>query len=39
MSVDGEKVTSINDRITKEQLETGVKIKKGKKTFHKAIIG
>ncbi len=39
VSVDGEKVTSINDRITKEQLETGVKIKKGKKTFHKAIIG
>ena len=39
VSVDGEKVTSINDRITKEQLEAGVKIKKGKKTFHKAIIG
>ena len=39
VSVDGEKVTSINDRISKEQLEAGVKIKKGKKTFHKAIIG
>ena len=39
VSVDGEKVTSINDRITKEQLEAGVKIKKGKKTFHKAVIG
>ena len=39
VSVDGEKLTSINDRITKEQLEAGVKIKKGKKTFHKAIIG
>ena len=39
VSVDGEKVTSINDRISKEQLEAGVKIKKGKKTFHKAVIG
>ena len=39
VSVDGEKVTSINERISKEQLEAGVKIKKGKKTFHKAIIG
>jgi len=36
--VNGEKVTSIDLVITKEQLTAGVKIKKGKKVFHKAVI-
>jgi tyrosyl-tRNA synthetase len=38
VSVDGEKVNSIDLVITKEQLTEGVKIKKGKKVFHKAVI-
>ena len=38
VSVNGEKVTSIDLVITKEQLTEGVKIKKGKKVFHKAVI-
>ena len=36
ISIDGEKVTDINFSIPKEKLVDGVKIKKGKKVFHKA---
>jgi len=38
VSVDDEKVTDINFRITKDALANGVKIRKGKKVYHKAII-
>ena len=37
VSVSDEKVTAIDFQITKEMLTEGIKIKKGKKTFHKAI--
>ena len=38
VSVDGEKVTDIGTVISAEALKNGVKIKKGKKVFHKAIL-
>ena len=38
VSVDGEKITAINAVIAKSALTDGVKIKKGKKVFHRAII-
>ena len=38
VSVDGEKVADINAVISKAALTDGVKIKKGKKVFHRAII-
>ncbi len=38
VSVDGEKVASFDQVITEDALKNGVKIKKGKKVFHKAII-
>ena len=38
VSVNGEKVTSIDLVITKEMLSESVKIKKGKKIFHKAVL-
>lgn len=38
ISVDGNKVTDPNLVITKEQLTNGIKIKKGKKIFHKIIL-
>ncbi len=38
VSVDGEKVTDVYLMLTKEQLQEGVKIKKGKKIFHKIIL-
>lgn len=38
VSVDGEKVESIDVSFSKEQLVDGIKIKKGKKVFHKAIL-
>jgi len=38
VSVDGEKVSSIDVVISKEALQNGAKIKKGKKVFHKAVI-
>ena len=38
VSVDEEKISDINHKITKEQLKKGIKIKKGKKIFHKAIV-
>ena len=39
VSVDEQKITDPNTAITKQQLTDGVKIKKGKKVFHKAILG
>ncbi len=38
VTIDGEKVTDFNLQIEKERFIDGVKIKKGKKIFHKAII-
>lgn len=38
ISVNEEKINDINHKITKEQLTKGIKIKKGKKVFHRAII-
>ncbi len=38
VSVDGEKITAIDHIITLDALKGGVKIRKGKKVFHKAIL-
>ncbi len=38
VTVDEKKITSIDEKITREQLAAGVKIRKGKKVFHKAIL-
>ena len=38
VSIDGEKVASIEVIVAKDALANGVKIKKGKKVFHKAIL-
>ena len=38
VQVDGEKVSDIDFRITRAQLEAGAKIRKGKKVFHKATL-
>ena len=38
LSVDGEKVTAIDFAVTEAMLSEGIKIKKGKKVFHKAVI-
>ena len=38
VSIDGEKVTDPNLAISKVQLKEGIKIKKGKKIFHKIIL-
>ena len=38
VSVDDEKITDINHKISENQLKSGVKIRKGKKVYHKAII-
>ena len=38
VSVNGDKITSIDEVVSKEALTEGVKIKKGKKVFHKAVI-
>ena len=38
VSVNDEKVTAVEFMLTLEQLSEGIKIKKGKKTFHKAIL-
>ena len=35
VSVEDEKITALDYKLTKQQLEKGVKIKKGKKIFHK----
>ncbi|MBQ0058731.1 MAG: tyrosine--tRNA ligase [Lachnospiraceae bacterium] len=39
VAFDGEKVSSIDVKVTADQLTNGVKIKKGKKVFHRAVIG
>ncbi len=39
VSLDGEKVEAADFVVTEEMLKNGVKIKKGKKVFHRAIIG
>ena len=38
VSVDDEKITAIDHTITLDALKNGVKIRKGKKVFHKAIL-
>lgn len=38
VSVDDEKISSINHMISRLDLQKGIKIKKGKKTFHRASI-
>ena len=38
VAVDEKKVTSIDEKVTAEQLTAGVKIRKGKKVFHKAVL-
>ncbi len=38
VSVEDEKITDINYKLTKSELINGVKIKKGKKIFHKVMI-
>ncbi|MBE6564254.1 MAG: tyrosine--tRNA ligase [Ruminococcaceae bacterium] len=38
VSADGEKVDSLDKTFTADQLKEGVKIRKGKKIFHKAIL-
>ena len=38
VSVDEEKINSIDYKVPIEKLKEGIKIKKGKKIFHKAII-
>ena len=38
VSIDGEIVSDISKKFTKEELTNGLKIKKGKKVFHKAIL-
>lgn len=38
ISVNGEKVTNINTVISKQSLIDGIKVKKGKKVFHKIIL-
>ena len=38
VSVDGEKVTSHEFTVTRDMLAAGVKIRKGKKVFHKAVL-
>ena len=37
LSIDGEKITNPNLIISKSQLQSGIKIKKGKKIFHKVL--
>lgn len=38
ISINGEKIADFNLLISKEQLKEGIKIKKGKKVFHKIIL-
>ncbi len=38
LSVNDEKITTFDTKITKEMLAQGVVLKKGKKTFHKAVL-
>ncbi|MBR2977271.1 MAG: tyrosine--tRNA ligase, partial [Oscillospiraceae bacterium] len=38
LTVDDEKVTTIDFAVSQDRLQAGVKIRKGKKVFHKAIL-
>lgn len=38
VTIDGKKIEKIEEMISEEDLKNGVKIKKGKKVFHKALI-
>ncbi|MDO4845797.1 MAG: S4 domain-containing protein, partial [Oscillospiraceae bacterium] len=38
VTVDDEKVDSIDFKVSEDKLKTGVKIRKGKKIFHKAVL-
>ena len=38
VTADEEKIASIDTFFTAEQLKTGVKLRKGKKIFHKAVL-
>ena len=38
VTIDGEKITDVRATVTKEQLEVGVLIKRGKKSFNKFIL-
>ena len=38
VSIDGEKAASIDVQVTEEQLKNSVKIRKGKKVYHKALM-
>ncbi len=38
LTVDDEKITSIDAKFTAEQLKTGIKLRKGKKVYHKAVL-
>ena len=38
VSVDGEKITDVKAMITKEQLQTGILVKRGKKSFNKFVL-
>ena len=38
LSINGEKVSDVNLKIKKEDLAEPIKIKKGKKAFHKVIL-
>ena len=39
IQLNGEKVADISRTVTKEELQAGVMIRKGKKVYHKALIG
>ena len=38
VSIDGEKVDALDERIAKNRLEEGIRIRKGKKVYHKAVL-
>ncbi len=38
VSIDGEKVDALDARIAKNQLEEGIRIRKGKKVYHKVVL-
>ncbi|MCR5608013.1 MAG: tyrosine--tRNA ligase [Lachnospiraceae bacterium] len=38
VSIDGEKISDVNYKVTEDMLKAGIKIRKGKKVFHKAFM-
>ena len=38
VSIDGEKVDALDARIAKNRLEEGIRIRKGKKVYHKVVL-